>query len=188
MKTIKDKHILIASEVAGFPLKEAVKAHLIENGWHVTDVGMQTADEKNPEMFHRVGFRVGSMLAEGEFEKAIIFCGTGMGIHIGASKCPHVHCAVVESVAAAKRAVTGNNCNVLAMGAFYIAPEMGMAIADAFLESYFGEGYEDWPNFNEYHKLAYDELEAFDYEAYKANGFEPIRLGEVELEGDPYHL
>jgi len=91
-------------------------------------------------------------------------------------------------VAAAKRAVTGNNCNVLAMGAFYIAPEMGMAIADAFLESYFGEGYEDWPNFNEYHKLAYDELEAFDYEAYKANGFEPIRLGEVELEGDPYHL
>ena len=188
MKMIKDKEILMAAETAGFPLKEAVKDYLIHEGWHVTDVGVQSLDEKDPIMFHRLGFKVGAMISEGEFEKAIIFCGTGMGIHIGASKCPRVHCAVVESVTAAKRAVTGNNCNVLSMGAFYIAPQLGMQIADVFLNSKFGEGYEDWENFYEFHKLAYDEINAFDYEAYKANGFEPIKLGDVELKHQPYHL
>ena len=48
-------------------------------------------------MFHRIGLRVGAKIAEGEYERALIFCGTGMGIHIAASKCPHVHAAVVES-------------------------------------------------------------------------------------------
>lgn len=65
----------------------------------------------------RIGLRVGSMIAEREFERALIFCGTGMGIHIAASKCPHVHAGVVESVPAALRAITGNGVNVLAMGA-----------------------------------------------------------------------
>ena len=47
-----------------------------------------------------------------------------------------------------------------------------MAMADAFLEHKLGDGYEDWDGFYEFHKLGYDELEHFDYEAYKANGFE----------------
>ena len=95
-----------------------------------------------------------------------------MGIHIAASKCPHVHAAVVESVPAALRCITGNNCNVLAMGAFYVAPQMGIEIAEAFLSHNLGDGYEWWHNFYDFHKLAYDELEAFDYEEFKQNGFE----------------
>ncbi|MBP3372612.1 MAG: RpiB/LacA/LacB family sugar-phosphate isomerase [Clostridia bacterium] len=181
MKKIDDKYILIAADMGGFPLKEAVKGYLISKGWHVTDIGVQSADEVDSEMFQRIGFRVGAKITEGEFERAIIFCGTGMGIHIAASQCPHVQCAVVESVPAATRCVTGNNCNVLAMGAYYIAPQKGMAIADAFLSARFGQGYEHIPNFNEFHKLAYDEIDAFDYEAFKANGFEPIRLGDYKI-------
>ena len=69
-------------------------------------------------MFHRIGLKVGAKISEGEFERALIFCGTGMGIHIAASKCPGVHAGVVESVPAALRAITGNGVNVLAMGAF----------------------------------------------------------------------
>ncbi len=178
MKTIKDKQILVAADIAGVPLKEAVVAHLKEKGWEVTDIGVQSADDENPEMFHRIGLKVGAKIAEREFERAIIFCGTGMGIHIAASKCPHVHAAVCESVPSALRCITGNNCNVLAMGAFYVAPQMGIEMADAFLNNDLGSGYEWWHNFYEYHKLAYDELEAFDYEEFKANGFEPIHLGE----------
>ena len=181
MKTIKDKYLLVAADFAGYPLKEAVVTHLKQKGWHVTDIGVQSADEENPEMFHRIGLKVGAKIAEREFERALIFCGTGMGIHIAASKCPHVHCAVVESVPSALRAITGNNVNVLSMGAFYVAPQMGIEIADAFLNHNLGDGYEWWPNFYEFHKLAYDELEAFDYETFKANGFEPIHLGEVDL-------
>ena len=101
MKTIKDKQVLVAADFAGVALKNAVVAHLEKNGWTCTDIGVKTVDEENPEMFHRIGLRVGAKIAEGEFERALIFCGTGMGIHIAASKCPHVHAAVVESPHAA---------------------------------------------------------------------------------------
>jgi ribose 5-phosphate isomerase B len=109
-----------------------------------------------------------------------------MGIHIAASKCPHVHCGVVESVPAALRAITGNGVNVLAMGAFYVAPQMGMDIADAFLEHNLGDGYKNWANFYEFHKLAIDELEAFNYEEFKKNGFEVKKIGEVDLPPPEY--
>lgn len=182
MKMVKDKKILIAADIAGVPLKDAVAADLEADGWEITDIGVKSADEKNPEMFHRIGLKVGAKIAEHEFERAIIFCGTGMGIHIAASKCPHVHAAVVESVQAALRCITGNNCNVLAMGAQYVAPQMGIQATRAYLENSFGDGYENWKNFKEFHQLAYDELEAFDYEEFKENGFEVKKLGEVNLE------
>lgn len=171
MKTIADKQVLVAADSAGLPLKDAIVAHLEAKGWEVTDVGARAGDKK-PEMFHRIGLRAGAMIAEGEFERALVFCGSGMGIHIAASKCPHVHSAVVESPHAALRCVTANNCNVMAMGAFYIAPETGKVMADAFLDHSLGDGFEDSRGFYEYHKLAYDELEEFDYEQYKANGFQ----------------
>lgn len=181
MKTVKDKQILVGADFAGFPLKEAVVEHLKKKGWTVTDIGVKSADEANPEMFHRIGLKVGAKISEKEFERALIFCGTGMGIHIAASKCPGVNAGVVESVPAALRAITGNNVNVLAMGAFYVAPQMGIEIADAFLEHNLGDGYEWWKNFYEFHKLACDELDSFCYEEFKNNGFEVKRLGDVPL-------
>ncbi|MCI8853442.1 MAG: RpiB/LacA/LacB family sugar-phosphate isomerase [Lachnospiraceae bacterium] len=182
MKTVKDKQILVGADFAGFPLKEAVVEHLKKKGWTVTDIGVRSADDEDKEMFHRIGLKVGAKISEGEFERALIFCGTGMGIHIAASKCPGVHAGVVESVPAALRAITGNGVNVLAMGAFYVAPQMGKDIADAYLSHSLGDGYEWWPNFYEFHKLAIDELNAFDYEKFKANGFEVERLGDYPLE------
>lgn len=182
MKMVKDKQILVGADFAGFPLKEAIVEHLKKKGWTVTDIGVRSADEEDPEMFHRIGLKVGAKISEGEFERALIFCGTGMGIHIAASKCPGVHAGVVESVPAALRAITGNGVNVLAMGAFYVAPQMGKDIVDAYLSNELGSGYEWWPNFYEFHKLAIDELNAFDYEKFKANGFEVERLGDYPLE------
>ncbi len=171
MKTLKDKQILVGADFAGCPLKDAVVEHLKIKGWEVTDAGVLSPDEENPEMYHRVGFKVGSMVAEGEFERALLFCGTGMGIHLAANKCPHVQCAVVESVPAALRCSTANGCNIMAMGAFYVTPRMGMAMADAFLEHSLGDHYEHWQGFYEYHKIGYDEIDTFDYETYKANNF-----------------
>ncbi len=139
-------------------------------------------------MYQRAGFMVGAKIAEREFEKGLLFCGTGMGIHVAASKCPHVHAAVCESVPAALRSATANNCNVLAMGAFFIAPKLGMAMADAFLDHSFGEGYEDWQGFDEYHRIGYHECEDFDYEAYKANGFQVVDAREAPLGPEPRGL
>lgn len=184
MKMVKDKKLVVGADFAGYPLKEAVVAHLKAKGWEITDLGVQAGDDPDVNtdlMFHRVGLRVGAEIAEGNFERALLFCGTGMGIHIAASKCPHVHAGVVESVPAALRAITGNGVNVLAMGAFYVAPQMGCDIADAYLNAALGSGYEWWTNFYEFHKLAIDELEAFDYEEYKRNGFKVNKLGDYKI-------
>ena len=182
MKTVKDKYLVVGADFAGYPLKEAVCAHLRKKGWKIEDLGVTDPNDNNTEnMFHRVGLRVGSKISEGEYERALIFCGTGMGIHIAASKCPHVHAGVVESVPAARRAITGNGVNVLAMGAFYVAPAMGCDIADAYLSASLGSDQTWWHNFYEFHKLAIDELEAFDYEEYKKNGFKMKHLGDIDL-------
>ena len=172
MKTIADKQILVAADISGVPLKEVVVEHLKAKGWTVTDIGVQSTDDKHPEMFHRIGLKVGAKIAEREFERAIIFCGSGMGIHIAASKCPHVHCAVCDDVIQTLRAVTGNNCNVLAMGAQFVAPHNAIQMADTFLQHHLGDGCESWEGFYDFFKFAYDELDNFDYEEFKKNGFE----------------
>ena len=183
MKTVKDKYLVVGADFAGFPLKEIVVEHLTKKGWKILDLGVKKDSDPNDTdlMFHRVGLRVGAEISEGNYERALIFCGTGMGIHIAASKCPHVHSGVVESLPAAIRAITGNGVNVLAMGAFYVAPQTACDIADAYLSNSLGSGWEWWHNFYEFHKLAIDELEAFDYEKYKKNGFRVNKLGDYEL-------
>ncbi len=180
MRTVADKEILVAADYSGFPLKEAIVAHLKEKGWKVTDVGLHEQEEQPREMFHRIGFRVGALITEGEFERALVFCGTGMGIHIAASKCPGVRAGVVESVPAGLRAAQANNVNVLAMGGFYVAPQMGIDIAEAYLCAKLGEGEHDWPPFYAFHKLADDEINAFDYAAYKENGFQVVNPRTME--------
>ena len=177
MKTIKDKYIVMGSDGAGFPLKEAIKMHLEDLGWTVEDVGVKSLDGPT-EMFNRVGFRVGAKISEGEYEKGLVFCGTGMGIHVAAGKCPHVQAGVVESVPAGKRAAAANNLNVLAMGSQYVSPAMGIEIVDEFLNTPFGGDYGE--AFLAMHKLAWEEIDEFDYEAFKANGFEPIHKYDVE--------
>ncbi len=183
MKMVKDKELVVGADFAGYPLKEAVVAHLEKKGWKIKDMGVKADSDPcdTDLMFHRVGLRVGAMISEGEYERALLFCGTGMGIHIAASKCPRVHSGVVESVPAALRAITGNGVNVLSMGAFYVAPHMGCEIADAYLNAELGTGYEWWKNFYEFHKLAMDELDAFDYEEYKKRGFKVEKLGDFPL-------
>lgn len=178
MKTVKDKYVVVGADGAGLPLKEYVKAYLESKGWTVEDVG--TKVDGPSIMFNRVGFLVGAKIAEGEYERGLIFCGTAMGIHIAANKCPGVQAAVVESVPAAKRARVANNCNILGMGAMYVAPAMAIECTEAFLNTDFGEGNENNPRFMGLHKLAFDEINAFDYEKFKASGFdlEAIKLGD----------
>ena len=183
MKTVKEKYLVVGADFAGFPLKEVVVEHLQKKGWKILDLGVKKDSDPNDTdlMFHRVGLRVGAEISEGNYERALVFCGTGMGIHIAASKCPHVHAGVVESLPAAIRAITGNGVNVLAMGAFYVAPQTACDIDDAYLANSLGSGWEWWHNFYEFHKLAIDELEAFNYDEYKKNGFKVKHLGDYEL-------
>ncbi|MDF2614575.1 MAG: Ribose 5-phosphate isomerase RpiB [Clostridia bacterium] len=171
MKTVKNKQILVAADVAGYELKDAVVAHLEKNGWEVTDIGVKDKEGKGVEIFHRMAIRAASMVSEGEFDRALLFCGTGMGVHLAANKVPRCQAAVVESVPAALRAITGNGVNIMCMGGYYVSHQMGIEIADAFLNNSLGSGYEWWDTFYDYHKFAHDEIDNFNYEEYKKNGF-----------------
>ncbi len=182
--TIKNKEIVVGADFAGYPLKEAVVKHLEKQGWKVLDLGVKKDSDPNVTdlMFHRVGLRVGAEISEGNYERGLIFCGTGMGIHIAASKCPHVLAGVVESVTAARRAATANGVNVLAMGAFYIGPQMACDMVDAYLSATLGSDQTWWKNFYRYHKIAVDELTNFDYEEYKKNGFHVRHVDDCSIE------
>ena len=72
MKTIKDKYLVVGADFAGYPLKEAVVAHLKEKGWKITDLGVTAESDPNDteNMFHRVGLRVGAEISEGNYERA----------------------------------------------------------------------------------------------------------------------
>ena len=60
MKTVKDKYLVVGADFAGYPLKEAVVAHLKAKGWKITDLGVtaESDPDDTENMFHRVGIRV----------------------------------------------------------------------------------------------------------------------------------
>ena len=115
-----DKRIIIGADDSGFTLKEAVKEHLLKNGYDVTDVGTLSLDE--PVVYYEVGRRVAKEVADKKFERGLLFCGTGMGVNLVANKISWSLLRICESVFAAKKCRIINNCNVLAMGGFIVGP------------------------------------------------------------------
>lgn len=134
--------IILGSDKSGFTLKEAVKAHLISKGYEIKDVGV--LDIEKPMPFFEVAPKVAEAIQNKECEKGMLFCGTGMGMSIVANKYQGVYAAVVESLYAAKKCRAINNANVLTMGGWIIGQEMGIEIADEFLNTDFCQDLEDW--------------------------------------------
>ena len=137
-----DKKIVMGSDGSGFELKEAVKSHLIEEGYEVTDLGTQSADQPRP--YFEVAHEVAPLISKGEFERGILLCGTGMGMNIVANKYPHVYAAVCENTYAAMKCRAINNANVLTMGGWITGSFTGCDIADTFLNTEFLENLEEW--------------------------------------------
>jgi ribose 5-phosphate isomerase B len=156
------KKIIIGSDKSGFTLKEAIKEHLISIGYEVSDVG--TKDINEPLPYFKVAPIVAKAIQNKEVEKGILICGTGMGMSIVANKHKGVYAAVVESVYGAKKSRAINNANVLALGGWIIAPELGLDIVDSFLNTEFTEGLEEWRQ--EFLKGAYKEVQGIEDKNY----------------------
>lgn len=130
------KRIIIGSDKSGFTLKEHLAAWLAAQGYAVDDVG--TRDIEHFQPYFEVAPKAAKKLQAGEAERALLICGTGMGMCIAANKFRGVHAAVVESVYAAKMSAVVNGANVLTMGGWIVAPEMAEQIVDAWLTTPFG--------------------------------------------------
>lgn len=126
--------IAIGSDHGGYDLKESVIGHLKERGMEVKDVGCYSKDSCDYPVF---GHAVAKAVAEGECEKGIVICTTGIGISITANKTPKIRCALCSEPLSAKMTRLHNDANVLAMGAGLIGANMANEIVDTFLDTAF---------------------------------------------------
>ena len=143
--------IAIGSDKSGFPVKEAVKAWLKENGYEADDLG--TVDLNAVHPYYQVASEVAPLVQNGTYEKAILICGTGAGMCVVSNKFKGVHAVACEGVYSAKMARAINNANILCMGGWIVGPEMAVEMVKAFLNTAWCQDLEDWRAVN-MHKFA----------------------------------
>jgi ribose 5-phosphate isomerase B len=129
--------IAVGSDHHGLQMKEQVKEHLLELGHEVVDHGCFTADEVD---YPDVAVVVAEGVAAGEAERAVLVCGTGIGMAIAACKVPGVRAAAVCDPYSAERAQKSNNAQVLCLGAKVVGPEVATLLVDHWLNSEFQGG------------------------------------------------
>ncbi len=131
------KTIAVGSDDAGFPLKEELKRYLEAEGYAVTDYGCERPD---PIDYPDVALTVARAVARGEHERAVLVCGTGIGMAIAANKVPGVFAALAHDPYSAARARMSNDAQVLTMGARVIGPELAKTVLRVWLDSEFAGG------------------------------------------------
>lgn len=128
--------IAIGSDHGGFDLKETVIAHLKEQGIEYRDFGCYDHNSCDYPIY---GHAVARAVAEGECEKGIVICTTGIGISITANKVKGVRCALCADTLTARMTRLHNDANVLAMGGGIIGPNLAVSIVDTFLWTEFSD-------------------------------------------------
>jgi len=134
--------IAIGSDKSGFVLKEAIKKYLEENNFNFEDLG--TIDPDNAKGFFIVAPEVAKRVQSKEFNLAILVCGTGAGMNIVANKYEGVHAVACESIYSATMARAINNAQIICMGGWIVAPELGVKMAEAFLNTDWLQDLEPW--------------------------------------------
>jgi ribose 5-phosphate isomerase B len=134
--------LVIGSDKSGFLLKESIKKYLDEAGISYDEVG--TTDIEKPAPFWDTALRAVELIQKGDVETGILICGTGMGMSQVANSYKGIRAACVESVYAAKMCRAINDSNILCMGGWIIAPELGIEMTKLFLATGFTEGLEPW--------------------------------------------
>ena len=129
--------IAIGSDHGGFALKQDVMKHLDELGLAYKDYGTYTEDSCDYPVY---GEAVARAVADGEAEKGIVICGTGIGISIAANKVKGIRAALCGDCFSAEYTRRHNDANVLAMGARVVGSGLALKIVDTFLTTEFEGG------------------------------------------------
>jgi ribose 5-phosphate isomerase B len=142
--------ITIGADHAGFGLKEAVKAHLIESGHAITDAGTHSLESVD---YPVIAAAVAGDVASGAAEFGVLVCGTGLGMAIAANKVSGVRAVQVNDAAFAEMARRHNDANVVTLAGRSIDEATAFAIVDAFLATTFEGGR---------HQLRVDQISALE--------------------------
>jgi ribose 5-phosphate isomerase B len=129
--------IALASDHAGFALKDELAAWLRDTGHVVLDLGTNGPESVDYPEF---GARLASAVASGEAERGIAICGSGIGISIAVNRNPLCRCARVDDPLSARLSREHNDANVLAFGGRLIGSDMAKACVIEFLGTSFAGG------------------------------------------------
>lgn len=127
----------IASDHGGFELKEYLKEYLKKSGIEVSDFG---TNSEEPVDYPIYGERCARAVANGEVERGVVCCGTGIGISIAANKVKGIRCALCTDENMARLSRQHNNANMLALGGRTTSNEEAKKILDAWLITEFEGG------------------------------------------------
>jgi len=130
--------IVIGSDDAGFDYKEILKKDLEANDGvaSVVDVGV---DADGHTAYPRVAIAAAELVASGEADRALIFCGTGLGVAISANKVAGIRAVTAHDSFSVERAVLSNNAQVLTMGQRVIGIELARRLVREWLTYRFDE-------------------------------------------------
>jgi len=130
--------IVVGSDDAGFDYKEALKADLLANPnvEMIEDVGV---DASSHTPYPTVAIAAAEMIAAGKADRALLVCGTGLGVAISANKVAGVRAVTAHDSYSVERAVLSNNAQVLAFGQRVIGLELARRLAREWLTYVFDE-------------------------------------------------
>ena len=130
--------IVVGSDDAGFEYKEALKADLEASGLvaSVTDVGVD-ADSHTP--YPSVAIAAAELVAKGEADRALLVCGTGLGVAIAANKVPGVRAVTAHDSFSVERSILSNNAQILCFGQRVVGLELARRLAREWLTYSFDE-------------------------------------------------
>ncbi len=129
--------LAIGCDQNAYKLKIALIEHLREGGHEVVDYG---SHEDEVVLYPDVAFEVAKEVAAGKFSRAILLCGTGIGMSITANKVVGVRAALCHDVYSAERARKSNDAQIMTMGAEIIGVPLAKMLVDAWMNSEFAGG------------------------------------------------
>ena len=129
--------VIIGCDHAAYRLKEIVKAHLLEKGIDVKDVGTHSEDSVD---YPDLGIQVASQVSGGAYDRGILICGTGLGMSMVANKFPNVRAALCSEPFSARMSRLHNDANILVMGGRVVGDIMALELVDTWLNTPFEGG------------------------------------------------
>ena len=129
--------IALGSDHGGFELKQEIKKYLDENGLAYKDYGSYTSDSVDYPVYAK---KVVEAIKNGECDKGVLICGTGIGISIAANRYEGIRAALCTDCFMAEATRQHNDANILAMGGRVVGPGLAVKILDTFLNTPFSEG------------------------------------------------
>ena len=131
------KPVALAADHGGYELKEAIRKHLDEIGVAYKDFGSYTGEACDyPDMAEAACRAV----VAGECDKALLFCGTGVGISMSANKVRGIRACCCSDAFSAEYTRRHNDANALCMGGRVVGPGLGVYLVDLFLNTPFEGG------------------------------------------------